>query len=137
MGRKRGGGAPAATTPAASAAPRAAPRTDSGKLPAPAASTSGTRVAHTALALCAAVAGALAFAPVLRHHAVYDDAFVLASRDLHTPAREWLADGCAPAPRGRRARTRAARAGVRRARRIVRGLVEGQPAAKIRGRTGG
>lgn len=52
-------------------------------------------VLHALLALCAAALGSVLFAPAVSFHAVYDDSFVLSSRDLHTPLSEWLADGCA------------------------------------------
>ena len=48
---------------------------------------------HVALALLAAALAAFLYAPAVRHQAVYDDAFALASPDLHAPWPEWAARG--------------------------------------------
>ena len=66
-----------------SAAPRAA-RRSGGVI------TAGT---HVALALLAAAFAAFLFAPSVQHQAVYDDAFALASPDLHAPFADWAARG--------------------------------------------
>jgi hypothetical protein len=98
MGRRRSG----APVPASPAAARAAAPAAHEPPPHAQPAGRGTLAAHVLLALCAAAAAVFACAPVLRFHAVYDDAYVLASRDLHTPALEWLTTGCAPALRAAR-----------------------------------